>query len=279
MPGSVFKWFVPYMFIQAFAYQFAKDSLNFASPFTFMAIRYLFASALLLGISRKIIFNRDIIIISSLTSLSTLSWILGLGFVSPGDSAVLNSTAPLFAIPLALAILREKSRTLEVIGAVAGFGGVGIYSLTLTHGSMILGAILTLGGSVTYAAFSTLFRRARRYDPASLVGSQYLIGSIPFVIGAFFFPTIHFTPSFFIDLVYMAIPAGAIQLFLWNHLLRIETVAKVTTLTLIIPAITLSVQSIETLTLPSVTAIVGAIVIFVGIYFSNLGRMKASNFE
>ncbi len=273
MPDNILKWFVPYVVIQSFGFEFAKDSLNYSSPFFFMALRYLIAAGILLSFSRRVLLNRSTAIIAAITFLSTIAWILGLSYVSPGDSSVLNSTSPLFAIPLALLFLHEKPLPLETVGAAVGFLGVVIYSTTLSHGSLLEGVVLSLIAASTWAAFSVLFRKSRKEDSASLVGTQYLLGSLPFLLLSVFYHNAEFNQNFFIDLTYMAIPGGAVQLFLWNKMLKVETVAKITTLTFAIPALTVAVQSVQTFALPSSVSILGAGVMFLGIYISNRSKL------
>ena len=276
MPEKILKWFIPYVMIQSLGFYFAKNSLNYSSPYVFMAMRYLLAAGLLLFFSRRVLVNKWTGTIAAFTSFSTLTWILGLRYVSPGDSAVLNSTGPLFAIPLAVVIVRERPVIWEVIGALVGFSGVLIYSVTLSHGSLLEGTVLSLLAAMTWACFSVLFRKTRNEDPASIVGSQYLLGSVPFIFGALLFSSVQINQNFLIDLVYTAVPGGAVQLYLWNRMLQVEDVAKITTMTFAIPALTTAIQSLETVALPNPTAIVGALVMFVGVYISSRSRLAKS---
>lgn len=274
MSNGYLKFFVPYVIIQSFSYSFAKDSLNYASPFVFMALRYFLAGSLLVIAARKFTLNRSTLLIAIFTTASTLTWIGGLEYVSAGDSAVLNSTTPLFAIPIAFFVLKEKPAFWEIGGLVIGFLGILIYSYSLAHGSLLIGVLSTLAASATSAAFSVLFRRARNENTASIVGSQYMIGSVFFALGAFFYPQVNFAPGFFTDLLYLAIPAGAIQLYFWSRMLTTESVAKMTTMLFAIPVLAVAIQSIETFALPGYIALIGAGIMFVGIYISSKSRLR-----
>jgi drug/metabolite transporter (DMT)-like permease len=269
MKAWVLRLFIPYVLVQTLGFYFAKNSLQFSSPFAFIAFRFLIAAGFLIIFSRRILLTKWSVAIAAATFVSTLTWFIGLQYVSPGDSSVLSSTGPLFAIPFALAILSERASILEVAGALIGFFGVLVYSLTLTHGSLLEGAILTLISSATWALFSTLFRKTRNEDPATVVGSQYLLGSVPFVVLAFFYPGVQYSqPFFYVDLLFMAIPAGAVQLYLLNRMLQIEDVAKISTMAFAIPALTIIVQSFLISAIPSAISIAGALMMFVGVYVS-----------
>lgn len=128
---KILKLLIPYIFIAAFTFQFAKQGLDYSSPYVFIGIRYLIAALILLLISRKLVFNRNIIPVALSFSASSLFWILGLQYVTPGDSAVLNYTMPLFAILGAVLLLGEKPLRTEVAGVLIGFVGIGIYAAPL----------------------------------------------------------------------------------------------------------------------------------------------------
>src|SRR2546425_8783839 len=151
---SILKWFIPYVLLSSFNYPIAKDGLNYASPFLFMAMRYLLAAAILLAIGRRLILRRQPVILGLVTSASSFFWILGLSVVSAGDSAVLSYTMPLFAIPLAVLLLKERPIAVEVAGALVGFAGVAIYSLALAHGSLLIGVTYTLLNAFFWAVYS-----------------------------------------------------------------------------------------------------------------------------
>jgi drug/metabolite transporter (DMT)-like permease len=279
LSNGYLKYLVPYVVIQSFSYGFAKSSLTYASPFVFMGIRYLIASTILLVISRRFIFNKYVVAMAACSSASTLTWILALEYVSPGDSAVLNFTMPLFAIPLAIFFVRENPRVGEVAGASIGFTGVLVYSSTLSHGSETLGVLLSLASALFLAGLTLLFRKTNNVEPASLVGSQYLIGAAPFLVGSIFFPDARFVQGFFVDLSYLSILGGAVQLFLWNSLVKTERIGRVTTMTFAIPALTVLVQTVETQILPSAIAVLGGLLMFIGIYVATATRFASVSWK
>lgn len=269
MPSkNILKLIVPYVLINSIQYQVLKDSLTYSSPFVVMALRYLIAAFIMLVVFRKLVVSRDSIISAVLVSSSTLCWIVGLQYVTIGDSAVLNYTAPLFSILLAFIILKERLGTRGIVGAVVGFLGVTIYSITLYHGFLLVGAILTVLNAVFWAGFTIYLRRMRLHEPAGVVSSQFLFGSVPFLVGAIFYPSVHFTPGYVIDVLYTGVLGGVVAWSIWNALLRIERVGKVTTMSYGIPVMTIALQSILTMQLPLPTSILGATVMFIGIYIS-----------
>ncbi len=276
MAGSIFKWFIPYVLLSSFNYPVAKDGLNYASPFLFMAMRYLLAAGILMAVGRRLTLSRETVILGLVTSASSFFWILGLTVVSAGDSAVLSYTMPLFAIPLAALLLKERPMTVEVAGALVGFSGVAVYSLALAHGSLLVGVAYTLLNAFFWGAYSVYLRKLKAEDPISVAGTQFLIGSVPLILASFFNPRVSFAQGFVFDIFYMGVLGGAVQLFMWNSMLRVERVGRLTTMAFAVPAAAVAIQSVESSTFPALTSIVGATLMFAGIYLanSNLSSIK-----
>ncbi|MEM3185576.1 MAG: DMT family transporter [Conexivisphaerales archaeon] len=269
MNNRLVKLFIPYVVIMSFQYQFAKQGLTYSSPYPFMALRYIIAGSLLLLMSRRLSMKRDTLYLALLTSISTLFWITGLEYVSPGDSAVISYSMPLFAAIEASIFLKEKVSVSEIAGIAVGFLGVALYSSTLQHGSLFLGVVLTLINSVFWGGFSVFMRKMRNEDTFSLVGSQFIIGSIPFLLLSIPYHHIEFSTNFIYDVLYVSILGGAVQLVIWDILLKADRVGRVTTYSFAVPALTVFVESVETLTPPSLIAVAGALVMFTGIAIAN----------
>ena len=263
-----FRYLIPYIVIAVFLYQFAKDSLSYSSPFFVMGTRYLIAGLFLLLISRRFLFNRDTIILSLLTTTSTVLWAYGLVYVSPADSAVLSYTMPLMSIFTSWALLKEKGTFKEVVGAVIGFSGVVIFSIRLLTGFLLLGSVLTLVNAVFWSLYSVYFRKMKENDPVSVVGSQFLLGSLFMLVLSPIGFKLDLTGRFVIDLLYLSLLGGVAQFLVWDLMLREEKINIVTTSIFAVPALTMLVQALETLTAPSVLTIVGVAIMFLGIYIS-----------
>jgi len=273
--GSIVKWFVPYVLVASLQYQFTKDGLNYASPLVLMSLRFLVVGAIFYFVGgRKLSFDRDTLKIAIFASISTGLWATGLQYVSPGDSAVLSYTMPLFSIPIAYFTIKERVSIREVLGAIVGFSGVVLYSLTLNHGSLLTGAILTVLNAIFWAAYSTYYRKLRDKDPIPILTTQFLVGSIPLIIGAFFSPRFIPSTNLFFDLIYVIVFTGVIQYYLWNGLLRRGRVGRITTLAFAVPATSILIDSIRSSTIPSYISIIGAGVMFFGIFISNWREEK-----
>ena len=267
------KWLVPYIVVASLQYQFTKDGLSYSSPFVLMAFRYVFTGIFFFFLGgRKISLDRDALLVAGFSSASTLLWAVGLNIISAGDSAVLSYTMPLFSIPIAFVVIREKVLFRELLGALVGFSGVVVYSLALSHGSQPVGAAFTLAGAVFWGAYSVLYRKLRNRDPVPILTTQFLIGSAPMVVGSLFYPQILPGINLLVDVVYIILFSGVVLFFLWNGLLRRGRVGRITTLAFAVPAMTILIDSIRTLSPPSSLAIIGGVVMFIGIFIANWSR-------
>ncbi|BBD72953.1 EamA family transporter [Sulfodiicoccus acidiphilus] len=266
----VLRYLVPYVLISTFQYYFAKDALNYAAPFPFMAMRYLISAAIMYGIARKLIWNREVLILSLLTVTSSSLWAYGLIYVTPAQSAVLSYSMPLFSLPIAYLVIKEKPERIETMGLVVGLVGVLIYGIPLAHGFTLIGSVLTIVNAVFWAAFTVYYRKLMDYDPISLNASQFVVGSIPLVGLSLITPHVQFTGKFLGDLLFTSVLGGAVGFFLWNSMVRTEKVAKVTIMSFSVPIFATVAQVVEALAIPSVYTVTGIGTMFVGIVVSRL---------
>jgi drug/metabolite transporter (DMT)-like permease len=264
---------IPYVIIASLQYPFAKDGLRYADPLTFMAARYLIASfaTFLFARSFRPRLNRDTVLMSLFTAMSTLLWIYGLQRVSPAQSAVLSFTMPLFAIPITAVVLDERTSRLGWAGTLLGFVGVTVYGLTLAgSGATLLGALLTVGNAVFWACYTLYYRKTRNQDAVTTVGTQLLICGALFALFAPVTFAVNVTPEFLLDLGYISIFSGFASFLLWSGMLRQEKVGRVTTIAFAVPAMTTLIETIETGVLPGPATLGGIGIIFLGIYISTI---------
>ncbi len=267
---ALVKWFLPYVLIASLQYDLTKNGLQYSSPFVLMAFRYLSVGIIFYFVGgRKVPIDRDTLLVAVFASTSTVLWAFGLKIVSPGDSAVLSYTMPLFSIPIAFIVIKERVLVRELVGALVGFSGVILYSISLSHGSLLIGALFTVLNAVFWAAYSAYYRKLKTREPIPMLTTQFLVGSIPMIIGSFLLPQLRVTTNFAIDVVYVIVFTGVIQYYLWNGLLRRGRVGRITTMAFAVPAMSILIDSIQTSTFPTTFEVLGAIVMFLGIFISS----------
>jgi drug/metabolite transporter (DMT)-like permease len=274
------KYLVPYILITAFTYVFAKDGLNYASPFVYGLLVALLTFFPLFAVSRgKLTVNRDTLLFGLFYWLSGATWLLGLNLIAASQSAILSFTMPLFAIPLSVYLLGERASRVEAYGAALGFAGIVLYNLPLLGGTVtIIGAGLTLVDAFFWALSSVYLGKLRGQDSPQTLATGSLLGIV--LYGAFSFADFSVRPTLELatDAAYNGAIAGALCIFLWMALVKTEKLARLTTLIFIAPIVTLVYGVATTGIIPSFLTLGGVALIFVGIYATSIlaARAKAS---
>ncbi|MGC8506589.1 MAG: DMT family transporter [Thermoplasmata archaeon] len=264
------KFLIPYVVFTAFSYYFAKNGLIYASPFAFMGLRYLLAAGLLLAMSRKLIFSRNLLYLSLMTVTSTMFWSYGLLYVSPAESAVLSYSMPLFSLPIAFFMVREKPSRTELVGIFVGFTGIMIYGLPLLQGFTEIGMILTVINAFFWGMFTVFYRKLRDQDPVSINASQMLIGGLIMMALSPLDFSLRINYEFLIDLLWMGTMGGALQFLLWNYMIRISKVNRITVLAFSVPIFTMVLGAIMSDAFPGILTTAGVSIMFFGILISRL---------
>jgi drug/metabolite transporter (DMT)-like permease len=271
------KYLVPYIFINGFVYVFAKDGLNYSSPFVFGAITGLITFlALLVSARGRLVLNRDTLLFGFFFWVSGVTWLFGLDLISPAQSAILSFTMPLFVMPLSILVLSEKASRMEAYGTLTGFAGIVVYNLPLLGGTLTLvGAALTLADAFFWALFSVYMRKLKLQNPTQTITTASLLNVL--LYSALSFADFSFRPtaSLGIDIFYGGSIGGALSFFLWNTLIRTEKLARLTTLVFLSPMVTLVYGAVTAGALPGLLTLGGVALIFVGIYASTVLSKKA----
>ncbi|BAB59901.1 hypothetical protein [Thermoplasma volcanium GSS1] len=264
------KYLIPYVIFTSFSYYFAKNGVEQVSPSLFMGIRYLLSGLILLPFAKKLRITKNIILLAIMTSTSTAFWAYGLLYVSPAESAVLSYSMPIFSLPIAFLMVSERPSKVEIIGIVIGFTGVIIYGIPLMKGFTIFGAVLTISNAVFWASFTVFYRKLKEEDPFSTNAMQFLIGSLFLFALVPLDPSHNFSLSFAVDVIWMATLGGALQFILWNFMVKISAVNRITVLAFAVPIFTTILGVILSHEIPSGLAIAGVIIMFTGIFVSRL---------
>ncbi|MGC8566985.1 MAG: DMT family transporter [Caldisphaera sp.] len=255
-----------------FLYFFAKEGTTYADPSLLMMIRYLISGLILFSISKKFVINKNVLLLSVFTTVSTLFWGYGLVYVSPAVSAVLSYTMPLFSLIFANAMLKEKATLLEITGLIIGFLGIGIYGYPLVKGFTKIGVVLTIINAIFWALFSIYYRKLSNYDPISLNATQFLLGSLFMGIVSIFtsYKDFYFywNVKLLESIIYISTIGGAFQFLVWNYMLRLERVNRVTMLAYIVPIGTTIAQAFLFKKIPNIIEIFGLFVIIIGVIIS-----------
>jgi drug/metabolite transporter (DMT)-like permease len=267
------RYIVPYILITAFQFFLAKDGMSYSSPLVFGSMTTLLTTVALFSMSKgfKLILNRDTVLFSLFYWLSGVSWLLGLSYIAPAQSAIIAFTMPLFAIPLAIWVLSERGSRTEAYGAIIGFAGIVLFNLPLLSGrTTILGVGLTLCDAFFWALFSVYMRKLRTQDTVQTLATASFFSFV--LYSAFSLTDFSLRPSLdlAVDVAFLGLVSGALNFYLWMALVKVEKLGRLTTLIFLAPIITLLYTVATTGAIPSYISLGGVALIFIGIYAANL---------
>jgi drug/metabolite transporter (DMT)-like permease len=230
-----------------------KVGLRDLPPVSFVAIRFLIATVVLVAVSlgrvRLLPLRRSDYGVLAFTGIlmfalnyTLLFW--GELYVSSGLAAVLQATIPMFGMVFAHWMLPEEPLRLQkMLGAFIALGGVALICARLLTFSGLLafwgGVGIALGGAG--AAFSNvvLKKRAIQLAPAMLAAWQMIFGTAPLLVVGFIVDgnpaRFHWTQMSIFCLLYLAIVGSALTFLLLYWLLPRMTVTNLQTISLITP--------------------------------------------
>jgi O-acetylserine/cysteine efflux transporter len=175
-----------------------KLGLGFIPPDTFVALRFSFASAIIVFLLRRrgwvqldLFRSRQIWIIGFINALGYVTQFQGQLVTSSSNAALIISTAALMIPLLSLIYLHEGMGMRKVAGVSSGFIGT---ALVVTRGqalnlgsSEVLGDLLILGTAVTIALVFVLSK-----DLVEQKGGRAVTGGIVLVTTLLLLPTVPF---------------------------------------------------------------------------------------
>lgn len=234
---------------------FIKLGLADLPPFTFAAIRFIFASVILVILisARGVRWprqRRDWLLIA-IVGLLQFSLNYGLVFwgeqyISSGLAAVLQSTFPTFGLIIAHFYLpAERMTARRVFGVLLGFVGVAvIFSDQLTiAGEMALLGSIALVLSAVFGSYGNVLVKAygSEIDPQVLAAGQMICGFPPLLIMGLALEgnpfRFRWTMMAVISLAYLVIVGSVIAFALYYWLVRHMAVTKTMLIALVTPVV------------------------------------------
>ena len=237
---------------------FIKLGLSDLPPFTFAAIRFVIASAILFAIVavRRLPLPRTRADLLLLATTGVLSFSLNYGlvfwgeqYVSSGLAALLQATIPAFGLVIAHVYLPDEQLTpVKIFGVVMGVAGVGVIfsnQLSVAGPRAVAGCAALLVGAAC-AAYANVLVKARgaNLNPAILAGGQMIFGLIPLWLMGILLEGnplhLHWSRTAVISLFYLAIVGSVTAFLLYYWLVQHMDVTKTMLVALVTPVIAVS---------------------------------------
>ena len=256
------------------------EQILFAGYRFFLSALLIFLFYLIIGKKNELRFEKSsvkiIIVLGILmTFLQYFFFYIGLSHATWIQGSIISGTSSFFQIIFAHFLLKDDHLyPAKVIGLLVGFCGViityirkGDVSFTIGYGEWLVLA------SIVIAAYGNIVtkRALANWRAHYLSGYGMLIGSVLLLLlGMFLTDFTFFTFSIkdLIMLLYLAFLSAAAFL-LWNNILKYHQVGKVTLFNFLIPVFGVFLSGIFLNEAIGITAIIGLILVTLGIIFVN----------
>ena len=247
---------VLFVFLWSTGFVGAKYIVPYAEPFTFLTIRYLLASLILFVIAyafkQPLKLNKEqfrasfaVGMLLHVIYIGGVFYAVSLG-VSAGISAVIVSIQPVLVSLLAVPLLGERLRWVQVVGLFLGVAGIallllpkvfqGDYTATTSITGIAICVIALLGTSGGYLVQKKL---GGEIPFLSGTGAQYAISAIAFAIlsVATEDQIIQWVPQFFFGLTWIVFMLSIASIVLLYGMLRTGSASKVSSLYYLVPPV------------------------------------------
>ncbi|RJF87750.1 DMT family transporter [Oleomonas cavernae] len=233
----------------------AKIALSDCPPLILLAVRFLVAGVICLGLARRFgeaggatwrqigalgllgLFNNAIYL--------GFSWV-GMTTVSSGFAAVLISANPLLTALVAVPVLGERLTTRKIAGLVLGLIGVGIVLRSRLGGGIedAGGTLLLLGGLISLVTGTVLYKRlAPPVGPWTGNGIQLLaagLALLPLALGFEDLGHIRYTLPMLASMAWMVLGVSVGGYFLWFKILARRSATAASSLHFLMPPLGLA---------------------------------------
>ena len=243
-----------FVFLWSTGFVGAKFIVPYAEPFTFLTIRYFFAALILFLIAaafkQPLKLNKEqfkasfaVGMLLHVIYIGGVFYAVSLG-VSAGISAVIVSIQPVLVSLLAVPLLGERLRWVQVVGLFLGVAGIallllpkvfqGDYTATTSLTGIFICVIALLGTSGGYLVQKKL---GGEIPFLSGTGAQYAVSAIAFAILSFSTEEqiIQWVPQFFFGLTWIVLMLSIASIVLLYGMLRTGSASKVSSLYYLVP--------------------------------------------
>ena len=223
------------------------------------------------------------------TTLTQVGISVGTQRAGAAVAAVLLNSSPFFVAVIARFALAESITRLRAGGLVIGFIGVLVVVLShpgsVGHGSQLaIGFVLSLLGALGWAAgglgMRVLTQREPELDIPGITAAQFLAGGVPLiplvlVAGG---STDWSRPSLDAQLAFLVLGGQVLVYLGFNAALGRWPSTRVYAWTFLVPAVAVVIEAIRG-ALPSPSAMIGVVLVIIGVAIVNLPRAEAAAVE
>ena len=163
--------------------------------------------------------------------------------MAAGLSSIVMQLQAFFTIGLAWAVLREKARPVQLLGAAVALAGMGVVAWNLQQRTTLIGLLLLIAGAVSWAVANVLARRMGPVNAVALASWASLYATVPLLLMSLLLEgagpdlrALHAMDAFsWLVVAFQAYPATLFGFGVWSVLMRRYPAAQIAPFTLLVP--------------------------------------------
>ena len=185
-----------------------------------------------------------------------------------GLASVVVQLQPMFTIALAVAFLGERPTRAQLVGSGIALAGIAVIATGRAAAVPLVGILLAIAASASWAAGNVIVRKAQAPDPISLLVWSSLVAAPPLfglslaLEGA---PEVHLTGTGIAGLLYVVIGASAFGYGAWTWLLKKYEASRVAPYSLLVPVTGIGSAWIVLGEVPNTAEAAGAAIVLAGL--------------
>jgi drug/metabolite transporter (DMT)-like permease len=221
-------------FLWSTSYVLTKIGLRALPPLTFVAYRYIIASAVLLVIALMRSHGRSITVKADLPKLFLLGvagysvaqglQCVGLFHLPAVTVTFLLNFTPVMVLLFGIVLLQEFPAPLQVAGMALALIGAYLFFLAPLSGAELVGVVATLLSGLGWAAYMVLSRRFLRKDefkPLNLTAVSMFFGAVTLLASALLTErSVEIFLREWVIILWLSLVNTALAFVLWNHALE-----------------------------------------------------------
>ena len=273
--------------IWALNFSVIKASLTEIDPFSFNALRYLFAAGLLISVAKfkgfKITVSKEHLLpVLGIGLVGNLVYqvlfIVGMNYTKAANAAVILGTIPVWVAVLSHFFSDEKLNPTKLLGIILAFSGVVLIIFgkkgTLTdHSQTMLGDFIILLSAIAWAGYTILSKKYLKiYHPYQYSGFMALVGGVSlFLVGI---PSLMATNlselslAGFGGIIYSGLLSVGLSYLIWNRGITKIGATKTAAFQNLVPVLGVLFGVILLNEALTVGQLFGCTITIIGIYFS-----------
>ncbi len=225
-----------------------KIGLQDLPPILFTALRFLFAALPLAFFVRPPDARWQLVIAYGLFQFAIQFTLLFSGIklgMPAGLASLVIQLQAFFTIGLAVLVLGERPRAVQLVGALVAFSGMALVALNLRSGASVIGFVLVVLAGLCWACANIVTKRIGKVSAVSLVVWGSLVSTPPLLLvsylvegGAAWQAAAHsFNLKSLGTVLFQAYPNTLLGFGIWSMLMRKYPTATIAPFTLLVPVV------------------------------------------